>query len=572
MKLKFLIFNCFVLFGLAVSAQTSAASDTIYKLDLPKNAENFSKGLESKYNENYEAAIEYFETALKFNKDDDASMYELSELYKLKNRDTEAFSMIEQASKLQPENKWYQQRLAQFYLQNSDYQSYINIYDKLTADDPANLDYLENYIDVLLRIGEYEKVIEKLNVMEELFGKSEMITMQKIEIYKNIGNSSKMIEEMENLIKIAPSNTRYLATLAEIYMKNGKDGEAYKLYLKIKELEPDNKYINVSLYDYYQNKGEIDKAFDEFILAIRNTNLDYETKVQIYELWSENNVKDNDSYNTTRVAEIGQAFVETYPQKNVGYYILGVTCSMKKDFKQAQTYFVQALEKDKNNFATFYQLCYVDLNLNDYQQVTEHTELALDYFPEQPVFYLFRGIACYNLKDYDNAIKNYEKGRKLSANRELTKDFDIYIGDTYNLMGDRKKSYEAYDRVLNADPENIYVLNNYAYYLSLDNQDLERALEMSSKTIKAEPKNAVYLDTYAWILYKMNRFQEAKKWMEKVFKYDKKPSGVNYEHLGDILYKLGDTKAAVQNWKKAKKAGETSEFIDDKIKDGKLYE
>lgn len=572
MKLKFLIFNCFVLFGLAVSAQTSAASDTIYKLDLPKNAENFSKGLESKYNENYEAAIEYFETALKFNKDDDASMYELSELYKLQNRDTEAFSMIEQASKLQPENKWYQQRLAQFYLQNSDYQSYINIYDKLTADDPANLDYLENYIDVLLRIGEYEKVIEKLNVMEELFGKSEMITMQKIEIYKNIGNSSKMIEEMENLIKIAPSNTRYLATLAEIYMKNGKDGEAYKLYLKIKELEPDNKYINVSLYDYYQNKGEIDKAFDEFILAIRNTNLDYETKVQIYELWSENNVKDNDSYNTTRVAEIGQAFVETYPQKNVGYYILGVTCSMKNDFKQAQTYFVQALEKDKNNFATFYQLCYVDLNLNDYQQVTEHTELALDYFPEQPVFYLFRGIACYNLKDYDNAIKNYEKGRKLSANRELTKDFDIYIGDTYNLMGDRKKSYEAYDRVLNADPENIYVLNNYAYYLSLDNQDLERALEMSSKTIKAEPKNAVYLDTYAWILYKMNRFQEAKKWMEKVFKYDKKPSGVNYEHLGDILYKLGDTKAAVQNWKKAKKAGETSEFIDDKIKDGKLYE
>ncbi len=561
-----------MLFGLAVSAQTSAASDTIYKLDLPKNAENFSKGLESKYNENYEAAIEYFETALKFNKDDDASMYELSELYKLQNRDTEAFSMIEQASKLQPENKWYQQRLAQFYLQNSDYQSYINIYDKLTADDPANLDYLENYIDVLLRIGEYEKVIEKLNVMEELFGKSEMITMQKIEIYKNIGNSSKMIEEMENLIKIAPSNTRYLATLAEIYMKNGKDGEAYKLYLKIKELEPDNKYINVSLYDYYQNKGEIDKAFDEFILAIRNTNLDYETKVQIYELWSENNVKDNDSYNTTRVAEIGQAFVETYPQKNVGYYILGVTCSMKKDFKQAQTYFVQALEKDKNNFATFYQLCYVDLNLNDYQQVTEHTELALDYFPEQPVFYLFRGIACYNLKDYDNAIKNYEKGRKLSANRELTKDFDIYIGDTYNLMGDRKKSYEAYDRVLNADPENIYVLNNYAYYLSLDNQDLERALEMSSKTIKAEPKNAVYLDTYAWILYKMNRFQEAKKWMEKVFKYDKKPSGVNYEHLGDILYKLGDTKAAVQNWKKAKKAGETSEFIDDKIKDGKLYE
>lgn len=61
--------------------------------------------------------------------------------------------------------------------------------------------------------------------------------------------------------------------------------------------------------------------------------------------------------------------------------------------------------------------------------------------------------------------------------------------------------------------------------------------------------------------------------MDKVFKYDKNPQGVNYEHLGDILYKLDDTKNAVKNWKKAKKAGgEVSEFLDKKIKDEKLYE
>jgi tetratricopeptide (TPR) repeat protein len=116
-------------------------------------------------------------------------------------------------------------------------------------------------------------------------------------------------------------------------------------------------------------------------------------------------------------------------------------------------------------------------------------------------------------------------------------------------------------------------LNNYAYYLSLDNQDLERALAMSEKTIKAEPKNATYLDTYAWVLYKLGRYQEAKKYMDKVFKYDKNPNGANYEHLGDILYQLGDKKNAVKNWKKAQKAGdEVSEFLDQKIKEEKLYE
>ena len=141
------------------------------------------------------------------------------------------------------------------------------------------------------------------------------------------------------------------------------------------------------------------------------------------------------------------------------------------------------------------------------------------------------------------------------------------------LLKNNKKAFESYDRVLRAKPDNIYVLNNYAYYLSLDNHDFDKALQMSAKTIQAEPKNPTYLDTYAWILYKLDRYDEALKYMNKVFKYDKNPQGINYEHLGDIQYKLGDTKNAVKNWKKAKKAGgEVSDFLDKKIKDERLYE
>lgn len=572
MNYKFLIFNCLLLFTTNTFAQTTAIADTTYILDLPKNAENFSKGLENKYKENYDAAISCFEQALNFNKDDDASMYELSDLYRLKNRDVEALNMIEKAAKLQPENKWYQIRLAQFCQQNSDYERFIKIYDKLMTDDPTNLDYLETYIDVLLQIGEYEKIIEKINVLESMMGKNELVTLQKIEIYKSIGDNKKIMEEMENLVEVAPTNTRYLAMLAQIYRQNKNDVEAYKLYLRIKELDPNDKYINVSLYDYYQSKGELDKAFDEFVAAIKNKNLDYDTKVQIYELWSEQNEKSNNSLTIQKAEIVGQAFIETHPDKNIGYYILGVVHFNNNDYKIAQNYFIESINREKSNFATLYHLCLVDLELNDYEMAIKHTEDAISYFPEQPIFYLFAGLSYYNFKDYEKTIKNLEKGRKLSANKELTRDFDMYLGDTYNIMNDHKKSFEAYERVLRADPENIYVLNNYAYNLAVDNQELERALQMSAKTIEKEPKNPTYLDTYAWIFYKMERFAEAKKWMEKTFKYEKNPNGVNYEHYGDILFKLGDTKGALQNWKKAKKAGGASKFIDDKIKDEKMYE
>lgn len=575
MKYKLLIISLLLAFSNTVFAQSEIPvqempADSVVLQDMAKNAEYFSKGLEEKYNENYPVAIYNFEQALLYYNDDDASMYELSELYQLDGRNTEAFSMISRAAELQPDNKWYQIRLAKFCAKNGDYQSFIAIYDKLLENEPENLDYLESYINVLLLMGDYNKVIEKLAVIEEQLGKNEYIYLQRIQIYDEQGKKDKAIEEMEKLVDFMPENTHYRALLAEAYRKVNRDKDAYKQYLKIKEIEPDNQYINISLMDYYQSAGELDKAFEEFIAAIKNKNLDYETKAQIYDFWFQ---KQDGADAVDDAEEAGQAFIEMYPEKSIGYYIMATVYYNKKDYANAKDYYNMTLEREAKNFAALYQLSLCYIELQDYQGLIETTDKAISFYPEQPLFYLFKGIGYFNIKDYENTVAILEKGRKLSANKDLTADFDTYIGDTYHLLNNKEKSHEAYDRVLRAKPDNIYVLNNYAYYLSLDNQDLEKALQMSAKTIKAEPKNPTYLDTYAWILYKLDRYDEALKYMNKVFKYDKNPQGINYEHLGDIQYKLGDTKNAMKNWKKAKKAGgEVSDFLDKKIKDEKLYE
>lgn len=574
MKYKLLIISLLLLFASNIFAQNEMPdgiqNDSIVKQDLAKNAEYFSKGLEAKYNENYPLAISNFEQALKFYKEDDASMYELSALYQMDSRNTEAFNLIKQAADLEPDNKWYQIRLAHFYLQNSDYQSFKDIYNKLFEKEPDNLDYLEDYINALMAIGDYDEVLAKLDYVEQQLGETEYIFLQRIQIYDEQGKKDKAIAEMENLVEFMPENTRYRAMLAEAYRKVKRDKDAYQQYLKIKELDPNDKYVNVSLMDYYWSSGDTDKAFEELVAAIKNKNLDYDTKYQINQLWFQRRAL----YITNDDLKIvGNAFIEAHPDKEDGYYLMGEYYYNNKDFAKAKEYFQKSLEYKESYYLALYNISICDMELNDNQGLIDVTEKAVSFYPEQPIFYLFNGIGHFNNKDYETTITMLEKGRKLSANKELTENFDTYIGDTYNLLKNKQKSYEAYDRVLNSNPDNIYVLNNYAYYLSLDNQDLERALQMSEKTIKAEPKNATYLDTYAWILYKLDRFTEAKKYMDKVFKYDKNPQGINYEHLGDILYKMGDVKNAVKNWNKAKKAGgEVSEFLEQKIKDEKLYE
>lgn len=541
------------------------------KASFAKNAEMFSKGLEYKFSENFDVAIEYFEKALKAFPDDHASMYELSALYRMKNLPEKGFEMIKNAVELDSVNKWYKIRLAEFHALNNDYESFIKIYDELLEDEPNNLEYLEVYIEALLHIGDYERVTEKLDVYEENIGVNEYLSMQKIEIYKLLGKKDKMMMEMEKLSIAYPYETRYLSMLAEVYIQNNREKDAFNIYQKIKHLNPEDPYINISLLEYYQKQGDLDKAYEEFILSIKNKNLDYNTKVQIYEYWFDK--KDGENENTIKEAQqVGETFIETYPDKELGYYVVGTVYFNNEIYDVAQKYYLDAIERDSTSFMTWYQLVFTDIELNDADILYEHTNAAIRYYPEQPIFYYFNGLALIDMKRYEEAIKVLDKGRFMSADRKLTASFDTCIADIYHELGEKEKAYQYYDRVLKNDPENVYVLNNYAYFLSVENKRLDDALKMSATTVEKEPKNVTYLDTYAWVLYKLERYKDAKKWMEKVFSYDKNPQGINYEHYGDILYKLGEIKKAVQNWKKAKKLGGTSEFIDQKIKDEKIYE
>lgn len=561
----------FLTLSLFLTSSIAFCQDTIQpKMSLAQNAEYFSKGIENKYNENYDVAIECFENALKAFPEDHASMYELSALYAKKGLQEKGFEMIENAVALDSTNKWYQIRLADFYKQNYDYESFVNIYSKLLENEPNNLEYLEVYIDALLHLERHEELIEKLNVFEDNVGVNEYLSMMKIEIYNMLGDGANVIKELEKLSNAFPYETRYLSMLAKVYNQSGREKDAYEIYLEIKELNPEDPYVNTSLLEYYQKQGELDKAFEEFILSIKNKNLDYNTKLQIYEYWF-NDREDNE--NTIREADVaGKTFIDVHPDKELGYYVIGTVHYNNEDYAEAKRYYSEAVARDSSSFMSWYQLIITDLELNAVEDLYEHTVKAQRFYPEQPLFYLFNGLALIDMKRYEEAIKVLEKGRFMSADKKLTADFDTYIADVYHELGNKEMMYKYYDRVLKNNPENVYVLNNYAYFLSVDGVRLEDALKMSAITIEKEPKNVTFLDTYAWVLYKLGRYKEAKKWMEKVFSYDKNAGGVNYEHYGDILYKLGEKGKAVQNWKKAKKLGDASEFIEQKIKDEKIYE
>ena len=203
-------------------------------------------------------------------------------------------------------------------------------------------------------------------------------------------------------------------------------------------------------------------------------------------------------------------------------------------------------------------------------------------FPENVDLHLRKGQMLSYAKRYDEALKFYKNSLRLAPGDSLRGAVWGIIGETYHLMGQQalqkqsgdrrpkaslyesrkgpaarcmRKCYDAYDRSLALRYDNAMVLNNYAYFLSLEGRDLERALAMAGRAIVLEENNPTYLDTYAWVLYRLGRYDEAKKTMQQALSLDRSQSPDLQLHYGDILAALGEKFMAEVYWKKALEGG-----------------
>ena len=114
------------------------------------------------------------------------------------------------------------------------------------------------------------------------------------------------------------------------------------------------------------------------------------------------------------------------------------------------------------------------------------------------------------------------------------------MGDAFQQKGRYREAYKTYEKVLKIDSGYCPVLNNYAYFLSLEGRKLHKAEKMSRITIAAEPDNPTYLDTYGWILHLLGRDSEAKVHLKRAVVYGGTDSPVVLSHYAEVLRSLGE--------------------------------
>jgi tetratricopeptide (TPR) repeat protein len=213
------------------------------------------------------------------------------------------------------------------------------------------------------------------------------------------------------------------------------------------------------------------------------------------------------------------------------------------------------------------RLILIDNELLDFKSVYSDSENALAVFPSQPILYGLKAVACLQLEKYAEALEILKEGEPYVLDNKVIKiQFGLYAAEAYYKLDRVEEAFKKFDEVIALDPENWLAMNNCAYYLSVRNENLAKAEELSSKVVRANPANATYLDTYAWVLFMRKDYALAKFYMESAIKNGGDKNGVIVEHYGDILIMLGEKEKALEQWKKALETGEGTKLLSEKIK------
>ncbi|HBL74679.1 MAG: hypothetical protein A2W90_24345 [Bacteroidetes bacterium GWF2_42_66] len=534
----------------------------------------YIEGLKQKQLGNIQTAVSVFSRCLEIDPNSAATMFELANIH-LGNGDlTSASLLLEKAIEINPGNKWYKIQLARIYQQSKQFEKAANLYGQLYAENPdemENLEYLYMKAGMLSSAKKYDEAIVAFDLLESKLGFNEQIIMARQQVYIAAGSTEKAALEINKLIEFAPEDTRYYGLMADMYLDQGDSVKALEYYNKILEMDPENGFVHFSLAGYYQKMKDPVKAYEHTREGFKNESLEIDAKLQMFLMLTGN--PQQSVINEKQTNELLGLLRAMYPDDFRVKALYADVLLQKGQLEEARTQLRNILETNREDYLIWERLLLVDNDLLDFESLYTESKTVIELFPEMPMPYMLHGVACLQKELYEETLKIITEGEAyVVENNPLAIQFALYKAEANYKLNRVEEAFKAFDEVVKLDPENYMALNNYAYYLSLRDENLEKAARMSGKAVQANPQNATYLDTYAWVLFRQKDYKLARFYQETAIQNGGDQNAVILEHYGDILYMLGEKDNAMEYWKKALEAGDGTDFLGEKIKKGQYIE
>lgn len=442
----------------------------------------------------------------------------------------------------------------------------------LSDRNPYRIELQARMADAYARVGDFAASNETYDSIAALHGTSMAITNKKLANYITMNDSAGALNEMRQLLATAPNNAEFNLTMGSLMQEFGQRDSALLYLNKAQQADPSNGVICLAKAQYYKLNGDSSQYEQQIHQALINENLSIDDKIALLVVEVRQLINDQDTSGRAEVL-FGELLIQ-HPHETSVHEMYSEYLIYKKDYKGAAEQLQYALDITPTDAEGWRKLMIVQMMGEDFPAAIASANKALEYNPDSLELYRYIAPAYSQMKQYTKALETYNIALQLTDSLDVETLSDLMggMGDVYQELKDTTMARKCYDESLKYNPANVTIMNNYAYYLSVIETDLDKAERMAALAVKAYPTSATFLDTYAWVFFKKKDYKMALMYIKSAIDNDEEKNADVLDHYGDILFMNGEADEAVKQWEAALELTPGNELIERKIKNQNLLE
>lgn len=554
-----------VAFMFLFSAVSKAQDTTSINDEEAEALEYYIQGINDFENQDYELALDKL-TAAHLKLSDHAGVnYALSDVYFETGDYTNAAYYGQIASDLEPENKWYHLHLARIYDQSGQNKQAVNSLKTVLKYYPNDIDILYRLAENYTNIGELEKSNEMLDQILALRGNAFEIHLNKFQNYNALNQTEKALEELQKMRELHPGNLSTLHTISQFYLELGKEDEAKEVLMEARDRNPNDTNTLLLLAEIFMQNDEWEELGDTFVMMMKNPMINPPQKMELVRFVMVKYQNEPEQEVLGRQArKVIEALSNEEPEYAPAQLVAADYFLQNNEMEKALASLERATEINPEQQEAWAQRIQVLFSLGRYKEIIELSDRANEMAPDNAFIQFFTG-ASYMFKGRHQEAETWlENATTAPSRRNFRSAIYGTLGDVKQQLDKWDETVEAYERAIRLDSENTTALNNYAYYLSVREENLEKALEMAVKAVESDPRNPSFLDTLGWVHFKMGNHKEAREYIQKSIDSGDASAEV-FEHMGDVLDAAGEEDAAKQWWEKALEKDPNRKHLTEKL-------
>lgn len=490
--------------------------------------------------------------------------YELARLDREDEQWSAARDAILKAIDLDADNPWYYAEWADVAMELGLYDEADEAWQWLLIHKPQDDLSAGRLLDLRAARGDLDGALDVVGVLEREWGPDPEWHFERHRLHMAAGDVEAGLEALVRLEVDFPNVVEGVVQRIRILTTLGRDAEAEEV-LRNAMKRSDHGRLHLEWAHLLTRRGDTEEAREHVRIAFDSDDVPLGEKADI--AWTYVELSEIQTDLRPETQRLIDALVAAHPEDPEPFDILAAFRLAEGDEAGALDALNQALNRGGNSPDRWLDACQLAVDLRDWPGVDALGERAGTLFPNLPVFPYFRGLALLEMGDDGQAERQLRMARNLVVDRpEFESDILSTLAQIAHDRGDDDASDQWFEMAIEAHAQNLIALNNYAYYLALRGQKLERAKELAARVVELAPGDANFEDTYAWVLFRSGDVEEALTWIELSLAHEgDQPGAAVLDHAGDILWALGRKNEARARWQAALSAGGDANTLQPKI-------